>query len=91
VSPLDLARRDEPTPAILDENEEEVEPPGIELLDNTVPTLIATRGSQLDGEVIGRAMPAARGLDLDPNEPATHIRDQVVVRTVEEREGDAGP
>lgn len=89
VPPLYLARRNEPSATVLDQHEEEVEAARIELFDHTVPALVASRSRELYGKVIGGIVRAARGLDLDTNQPPPEVGDQVVVRTVEKRLGDA--
>jgi len=89
VPPLYLARRNEPAAPVLDQHEEEVEAARIELLDDTVPALVASRSRELYGKVIGGIVHAARGLDLDTYKPPAEVGDQVVVRTMEKRKGDA--
>jgi hypothetical protein len=86
VATFHFRRWDEPPPAILHQDKQEVTPLGVELLHGPVPTLIPARGRQLHCEVIGRAVATTRRLDLHTEQAFTDIGDQVIVGTVKQRE-----
>jgi hypothetical protein len=91
MAPLDLARRDEPLASIRHKNKQRIGTAGIESLDHPAPALIPARRRKLHGEMASSPVSTGRCFDLDPQEPASELGDQVVVRAVEEREGDASP
>jgi hypothetical protein len=87
---FNLFRWNEPAASITNYGEQIVSALGVEGLHQAGPTSIPTGRGERDGVVTGVLVRTARGLHLNPKQLAGEISDEVIVGTVEEREGDAG-
>jgi len=78
-----MRRWDKPSASIANEHEKAVATPRVESLREAVPTLVPTAGANRD--IPAALAPLGSRFHLDPDQATVDVRDQVVVRAVEQR------